>query len=90
MKSTQAVVADIRLASRKDGQATWHMLIEPCAFSESAAMGTLVARAASGAELTIVVVGVHQDPHGQLWLVTHKPLPPETEIAVAVGEPAIG
>jgi alanyl-tRNA synthetase len=69
-----AIVTDIRLASRVEGRALWHIALDHSLFSEHTPTGTLTARAASGAVLVVTVLAVERDNQGDLWHVTEKPL----------------
>ena len=74
-----AVVTDIRLESRVDGQARWQMALDQTAFAPGDA-GVLEAVARSGTRLEIPVLDVVADERGDLWHVVEKPLAAGTDV----------
>jgi hypothetical protein len=74
-----AVVTDIRLESRVDGQARWQMALDHTSFAAGDA-GVLEAVARSGTRLEIPVLDVVVDGAGDLWHVVEKPLAAGTDV----------
>jgi hypothetical protein len=74
-----AVVTDIRLESRVDGQARWQMALDSTSFA-AGDVGVLEAVARSGTRLEIPVLGVVVDAAGDLWHVVEKPLAAGTDV----------
>ena len=74
-----AVVTDIRLESRVDGQARWQMALDRTGFAAGDA-GVLEAVARSGTRLEIPVLDVVVDDAGDLWHVVEKPLAAGTDV----------
>jgi alanyl-tRNA synthetase len=72
--SFSAIVTDVRLYSRKDGESLWQIALDSTAFSVGRGVGTLTAHAMSGAILVIEVISVSEDEHGDLWHLASKPL----------------
>ncbi|HTU50191.1 MAG TPA: DHHA1 domain-containing protein [Acidobacteriaceae bacterium] len=74
-----AVVTDIQEVSRASGQSLWRVALDRSAFYPTGGgqpydVGTLIATSRSGAELTIEIVDVEEDEHGEVWHHTLKPL----------------
>ena len=89
LKNFDATVADVRLHSRKDGFATWHIALDRTAFYPTSGgqpydTGTLTATAPSGAQLTLDVTLVEEDADGEVWHTTAKPLPEGTRVSGAI------
>ena len=78
-KEFSAVVTDIRLESRVDGQARWQMSLDRTEFSAGES-GLLQAVARSGTRLEIPVLDVVLDAGGDLWHVVEKPLAAGTDV----------
>ncbi len=74
-----ATVTDIREARREaDGQ-VWEMALDRTGFYPASGgqphdLGTVTARASSGAEVVLDVIGVSEDDSGEVWHATRKPL----------------
>ena len=89
LKNFDATVADVRLHSRRDGVASWHLALDRTAFYPTSGgqpfdIGTLTATAPSGAQLTLDVTQVEEDENGEVWHTTAKPLPEGTRVSGAV------
>ncbi len=89
LKNFEATVADVRLHSRRDGVASWHLALDRTAFYPTSGgqpfdIGTLTATAPSGAQLTLDVTLVEEDESGEVWHTTAKPLPEGTRVSGAV------
>ncbi len=81
----EAVVTDIRLDSRVDGEQLWQVALDRTAFyPESGGQpwdtGMLVATAKSGAVLEVPVERVEEDDAGEVWHYVRKPLVAGTEV----------
>jgi hypothetical protein len=74
-----AVVTDIRLESRIDGQARWQMALDRTSFA-AGNVGVLEAVARSGTRLEIPVLDVVMDDAGDIWHVVEKPLAAGTDV----------
>jgi alanyl-tRNA synthetase len=74
-----AVVTDIRLQSRGEGQARWQMALDRTEFA-AGDTGLLEAVARSGTRLEIAVLDVVPDQAGDLWHVVEKPLAAGTDV----------
>jgi alanyl-tRNA synthetase len=79
-----AVVTDIRLESRVEGQARWQMALDRTEFA-AGDVGVLAAVARSGTRLEIAVLDVVADEAGDLWHVVEKPLAAGTDVVGRVG-----
>ncbi|MEO6829844.1 MAG: DHHA1 domain-containing protein, partial [Acidobacteriaceae bacterium] len=84
-----AMVTEIQELSRTNGQSLWRVALDRSAFYPTSGgqphdIGTLVATARSGAELSAEIVGVEEDEHGELWHHTAKPLLPGTPVRGAI------
>ncbi len=74
-----AVVTDIRLESRVEGQARWQMTLDHTGFAAGDS-GVLEAVARSGTRLEIPVLDVVVDAAGDLWHIVEKPLAAGTDV----------
>ena len=89
LKNFDATVSDIREHSRKDGSSIWHIALDRTAFYPTSGgqpydTGTLTATAPSGATLSLPVLSVEEDEHGEVWHATQKPLPAGTRVVGAI------
>ncbi len=75
----EAVVTDIKLASRTGLETIWWMSLDRTEFSQGGT-GVLEAVTRSGTRLAIPVTGVVEDAEGILWHVVEKPLAAGTEV----------
>jgi alanyl-tRNA synthetase len=81
----EAVVTDIRLDSRVDGEQLWQVALDRTAFYPEGGgqpwdTGVLVATAKSGAVLEVPVERVEEDDAGEVWHYVRKPLVAGTEV----------
>ena len=79
MAEFSAVVTDIRLESRIDGQARWQMTLDRTRFA-AGDTGVLEAMARSGTRLEIPVLEIVMDVAGDIWHVVEKPLAAGTDV----------
>ena len=79
-----AVVTDIRLESRMEGQTRWQMALDRTGFV-AGNIGVLEAVARSGTRLEIPVLDVVVDEAGNVWHVVEKPLAAGTDVVGRVG-----
>lgn len=84
-----AVVTDIRLVSRIDGEALWQVALDRSAFYPTSGgqpfdKGNLTATSRNGAVLEIPIDEVAEDEQGEVWHYTAKPLVAGTEVHAAI------
>lgn len=85
----RATVTDVREFARRDGRQIWQVALDRTAFYPTSGgqpydVGTLKARARSGAELLAAIEEVSEDEQGEIWHSTEKPLLAGTQIEAQI------
>jgi alanyl-tRNA synthetase len=89
LTSFDAVITDIRLVSRIDGEALWQVALDRSAFYPTSGgqpfdRGILTATSRNGAVLEIPIDEVAEDEQGEVWHYTAKPLVAGTQVHAAI------
>jgi alanyl-tRNA synthetase len=89
LASFDAVITDIRLHSRVDGEALWQVALDRSAFYPTSGgqpfdKGILTATSRNGAVLEVPIDEVEEDDAGEVWHLTAKPLVAGTPVHAAI------
>lgn len=85
LKSFSATVVDIREVARDESESIWQVALDRTAFYPTSGgqpfdLGVLRAMSRGGAGLDVLVEGVEEDEHGEIWHYVRKPLSTGTQV----------